>query len=399
MHYNNFHVESGLLKQLDQKQKQIGEYLLNCNLDYTDRIGIMDGLSGMVLAFSLYYRNTGDERFFDKMNEAMDLIYDKIYSGNAPIVTYCSGIAGYAWLILYLKENELIEVDLGDYLSDIDKFLLQYAIIMIENKQFDPLHGVVGIGFYFLKRGNFSIIEKIIEALYHDRKEINGYLTWSWIKDGNEIADFGLAHGIPGALFFLYKCYIKKFSPQKCSEMIRNNVSFMLKHINISGTPSYFPSSIECVQKKQFDGKQNFSRLAWCYGDLTALYVLLKMSQSFPLEVDFNNMLEQVSERKNYSETLVRDAGFCHGTSGIAQIFNRLYHETGNTCFKETAIYWMERTLLWGTQTEGIAGYVFTENQNIPPLDVLVGISGVALTLLSFLNPKLINWDESMFLS
>ena len=85
MNLKPIQIDPVLLKQLDQKQKQTGEYLLSCNIDYTDRVGIMDGLSGVALALSLFYRTTGDERYYNKMNEAIDLICEKMHTGKSPI--------------------------------------------------------------------------------------------------------------------------------------------------------------------------------------------------------------------------------------------------------------------------------------------------------------------------
>jgi len=390
-----------ILSQVGQKQRQIGEYLLTCDLDYTDNIGIMDGLAGLGLTLSLYYRNTGDERYFDKMNQIIDLLQEKIYSGKVYNVSYCSGLAGFAWMIVYLKETELIEVDADDYLSEIDRVLLRNLILMIETKEFDPLHSAVGMGFYFLKRENHFAIENIIDGLYNDRKNIGGHLTWSRIDKNNntEIVDFGLAHGIIGPLVFLYKCYLKNISSSKCGEMIRDTISFLLNYMNLSGTPSFFPSSVDFDKMIQYGSKQNFSRLAWCYGDLTAFSILLKISHVFPVQIDIIKMLEHVAQRKNYAETLVKDAGLCHGASGIAHIFNRLYQETGKISFEKAANYWLKRTLLFGNEADGITGYAFNENPNPSPLDLLVGISGVGLALTSFQNPELNNWDESIFLT
>jgi len=400
MDIKTIHIGKELLIRADQKQRQIGEYLLSCNLDYTDRVGIMDGLAGVGLLLSMFYRHTNDERYLDRLNQAVDLMNKKIYMGKTTITSYCSGIAGYAWLIVYLKENDLIEVDLDDYLSDIDRVLSQSVMSMIERKEFDQLHGAVGIGFYFLKRGNMKIVETIIDGLYKNRKNIGGHMTWSYFHNAKnaEIVDFGLAHGIPGILYFLHKCYTKKVLTEKCTEIIRESLSFLFNYFNFSGIPSYFPSLIDFDKIMQHDNQQNSSRLAWCYGDLTLFCVLLQTAQDFPTETDIIKTLENVAKRKSFEETHINDSGFCHGVVGIAQIFHRLYHNTGNTCFEETAKFWLEKTLSVGNATDGFLGYVYTDNKNKQPLEILVGISGVGLVLLSFLNPELINWDESLFL-
>jgi len=395
------HIDNELFFQLKTKHEQIAEYLLGCKFDFTNDVGVMTGLSGVSLLLSLYYQYTSDERYLEKLSQSIELINEKIKNGQGMMPTYCQGIAGYAWLINYLKENDLLEVDIEDYFAEIDSYLYQQLLFMLETKNFDPLHGAVGMGFYFIKRENVSAIEFIIDGLYNNRIPISHHLSWI-MKDfisKKDSLNFGLAHGIPGVLLFLYKCFQKNISVQKCREMIRENISLLLKFINLSGTPSYFPCTIDFNEIMQYDLQHNRSRLAWCYGDLGVFYLFSHLSIDFPAPMDIYHILEQVAKRRSDEETLVSNAAFCHGTSGIAHLYHRFFLKTGNPCFEETCNYWLKRTLSLGNNPEGAAGFVFTENRNILPLDLLNGISGIGFVLLSFMNPELIHWDESMFLS
>src|SRR4029453_2615946 len=45
------------------------------------------------------------------------------------------------------------------------------------------------------------------------------------------------------------------------------------------------------------------------------------------------------------SETGVVNACFCHGAAGLAHIYNRMYHATGESKLGAAAQYWLERTL------------------------------------------------------
>lgn len=401
MNSNNLYINKKLLYQLNQKQEEIGEYLLNCDLDYTNDVGIMSGLAGVGLTLSLYYRNTSDERFLDKLEQTIELINKKIKAGNDIVSSYAHGIAGYAWLIIYLKENNIIEVDLNDYFFEMDDFLYCQLMLMLEAKQYDSLHKAIGIGYYFLKRGKNEVIEQIINELYNNRKTINGYATWTRYDQKNykDVIDLGFAHGIPGKLFFLFKCYLKQISTKKCGEMIRENVAFIISFMNLSGTPSYLPYNIEIDQIKKFNSKSNWSRLAWCYGDLSALYVLQLLPSFLPAQLNVNDMLEHVAERRDAAATDANITGICHGSSGVAHIFFRMFLKTGNHCFEEACHYWLKKTLSLGNEPTGIIGHVFPENYNSQPLDLLIGISGISTVILSFLNPDLISWDESIFLS
>ena len=54
---------------------------------------------------------------------------------------------------------------------------------------------------------------------------------------------------------------------------------------------------------------------------------------------DIVGMLENVAKRRLEIETFVIDMGFCHGTSGIAIIFDKIYNHTGKNVFLETSKY------------------------------------------------------------
>jgi len=389
MNSRKLHIDKDLLFDLEQKQEQIGAYLLNCRLDTVDSIGLMDGLAGICLVLSLYYRNTSDEKFLNKLEQTLDTINKRINLLKDIESSYAHGIAGYAWLIIHLKENDLIEINIDNYLSEIDEYLLKNLLLMIQRKEYDTIHAAVGMGFYFLKRKNEEVVGRIIDGLYHDRISINGFTTWSRknLKTHKEEVDFGLAHGIQGIMIFLYKCYMKHILTQKCSEMVSDNISFIINYMNLSGTPSFFPNTIGCNQIIQHDRKQNWSRLGWCYGDLSALYILFLISSNLPVQIDTINMLEQLAQRRSNGITDLPIVELCHGTTGIAYIFYRLFRKTGKHSFENACYYWIERTLL------------LEREQEVTSPGLLNGISGVASVFLSFINPDLISWDESIFLT
>jgi hypothetical protein len=401
MNVTTLQINREFLFQLNQKCDQIGTYLLHCKFDETNDIGLLDGLAGVGLLLSLYYRKTFNEKYLNKLEQIIEIINNMIQLRKDIKYSYDQGIAGYGWLLVYLKENDILEIDLDDYLAEMDNYLYQRLMFLISEKEYDPLYGAVGIGFYFIKRRNAGAVESIIDGLYRNRKNVNGYHV-SCRKNlhthCNDI-DFGMAHGIPGILVFMYKCYLKHFSFQKCSEMIWDHINFMISCLNDSGSPSYFRYAIGIDQIKHFDKKQNRSRLGWCYGDLSALYVLFQLSGNFTLNINVIDMLEHVAQRKSEAETDVYMAGLCHGTSGIAHLFFRLFLQTDNHYFKDACSYWLKKTLFLGNKQVGAVGFDLhnSPNDNLPSL--LLGISGVGSVFVSFLNSELINWDESIFLS
>lgn len=91
------------------------------------------------------------------------------------------------------------------------------------------------------------------------------------------------------------------------------------------------------------------------------------------------------------------DGGLCHGSSGIARIFSRMFHNTKIKEFKDTSDYWIKQTLFMSKYSDGLCG--FKANGKTLEYGLLSGISGIALTMLSFLIEEDIFWDECLLLS
>jgi lantibiotic modifying enzyme len=114
-------------------------------------------------------------------------------------------------------------------------------------------------------------------------------------------------------------------------------------------------------------------------------------------------ILLKTTEIREWSEAKVLDAGLCHGTSGIAHIYNRAYKYTGIEKFKVSAIYWFEQTLKMAAFDDGLAGYKTYRapefggfcNEN----GFLTGIAGIGLAMISAVSDIEPVWDRALLLS
>jgi hypothetical protein len=81
----------------------------------------------------------------------------------------------------------------------------------------------------------------------------------------------------------------------------------------------------------------------------------------------------------------VVDASICHGSAGLAHIFNRLYQATGQSVFRSAAEEWLQHLVeTWCPDAE-------------PGL--LTGAAGVGLVLLAASTPHEPRWDRLFLLS
>src|ERR1019366_326222 len=159
------------------------------------------------------------------------------------------------------------------------------------------------------------------------------------------VYDLGLAHGQAGILYFLGKCYVAGIQPAHCRELIVGGCKFFNNMIQDHTTAgSFFTYSI---LTSEYDNRKKYpvrSRLAWCFGDLGILHTLVLVSGWIEVAdsyIQYKQMLLATAERRDPGNTIIEDAQFCHGASGVGYLFLSLHKLCGNPAFKEAADYWM----------------------------------------------------------
>jgi hypothetical protein len=102
----------------------------------------------------------------------------------------------------------------------------------------------------------------------------------------------------------------------------------------------------------------------------------------------------------------ISDAQVCHGSAGVAHIFNRLYHLTGDIRCRDRAVYWIEQTLAMRVPASGVGGYSARTKPDPkgpsvwePTPAFLDGATGIALSFLAALTPVEPQWDRMLCLS
>ena len=281
----------------------------------------------------------------------------------------------------------------------------------INKGDYDYLHKALGIGLYFLsKKENKSSINieyLLIKLERNAERDLNG-LKWKSFnqQENKEVYNLSLSHGIASIITFISQIYKNSIAVNnRTNKLLCEAVSFLLACKSIvpnSYNGSFFPSYVSANDGINKSG----SRLAWCYGDLGIGIALWQASQVLlnkewaKIAID---VLLQTTLRQDPNKEHVIDAGFCHGSSGIAHIYNRMYQYTGNNAFKEAAIYWINDTLSKATFSNGLAGYKawhLPEHGGwVNESGLLEGIAGIGLVLLSTICEIEPKWDECFLLS
>lgn len=404
------HTEKQLQEQIAAKLRLMGDHYTDAytNEQFLDNFSLLPGRAGCLLLQGIFLQLSGDTRYREAMLKAEAFMMDKINTASRLSSAFCDGLAGWGWLMIYLKEHGILNDFDDSLLEEVDEAVAGNLDAMLDNGNYDLFYGTLGMGLYFLKRKKTRIVEQILHHLSENAVKDEDEMKWIQFRPVTSAQpryDLGLPHGITGILHFINKCYRQDVLPALCETLLKKGIAFFQNNIqDEEKAGAFFPYWIATA--KYADRKNNLvrSRIAWCYGDLNILYTLLQVSRTVKdkaLENTLIKMLLRTCERRAPTETDIEEAGFCHGASGVAYIFLKLFRQTGLPAFKETADYWYQQTCDLGIE-QGPAGYLFHSGQElgIPVSGILEGLGGVTLSFLAYLHPELgENWDECLFLS
>ncbi len=403
-------THSLLLKKL----AQISEVLKN-NYQTKEDIGVLGGISGIALFQFYYSKLIQDESQADLGVTLLTSVIEKINNGYS-FHTFCSGIAGAAWAIELLQEEEFVSVDCDELLSGLDDFLIDTIKNMEEDQNFyDFLHGILGIGFYFLKRYQNTTLDTLknkykntllaIVSLLQKRSQRKGdYVTWeSYLirSEGIKGYNLSLAHGITSILNFLSRLVVYDDFKSSTYTLLHEAVGYILSlKIKDTACTYSYPSWMTTDHKNS-----ETSRLAWCYGDLGVSITLWRVGKALNHDRYKNEALEIVqhaAKRRDLNEAGVKDAGLCHGAYGIMHMYSYMYAETQDPICKEAMDFWMDQALEMATQEEKYAGYPKWVGGEQPvwqlELNLLEGLAGIGLSIISYLAPFKTKWDQCLLI-
>lgn len=357
-------------------------------------VGLLTGFAGSIFAQACVFEFTQKKEDRDNVINNVNRIIDEIINSDEIETVYSIGLSGFARLLYLLKPILNNDQEIDDILDEIDEVLEEDMGRLIHQKNFDLIHGAIGIAIYLLERGKKEKVELLILSLENSKIEIDNEIKWSRFDPythNTDIYDFGFAHGMSSYLFFFVKCYQNGLNQKICKNLIYGLIkTYNNNQINFEKNNSFFPAVVKCEDYKNKGSIK--TRLAWCYGDLTILNSILLAAIEFKDEVLYQKVLDELiitSTRKTFDETFVQDAGFCHGTAGLSSIYFNIYELTNNETFKEAAQFWINESIKYSKDKDSICGYSFNlgENKYGSNISLLSGIAGVLASLIAAVNP------------
>ncbi|QNR83656.1 hypothetical protein H9N25_17150 [Pedobacter riviphilus] len=377
------------------------EHIYQETLQIEKDISLYNGECGLSLFGVLYSKHFRKNHLSSEIINNLQYLLNKSFDGG--FKTLCSGKTGINWYFSYLNEIGYLGIEDKREVCSDDLILSKIALFWIEIGNFDFLHGALGIAYYLLKSKSILVnfFEKFFEHLFFLMKNKDNmiyHFDFNTFRPDKTRINLGLAHGITSILKFSVECYKSNICKERALDLMSKVTYFFLSSTNTFQDKSIFPSIIVLGTNIN-----QASRLAWCYGDLTIAFVLYQAGVEMKDQkiIDFSLAIFAKSrDRRNPKENQVVDAGICHGTSGIAHIYNKMWKLTGHQKFKDECEFWIDETLNYGTYQDTISGfkkYDPVQEKYVASKGLLEGSAGIGLVLISFLTGDC-SWDSCMML-
>ena len=400
-------VNRSLAKQVDTIARQLHDKKTELN-----ETGLLGGKAGIVLLFAYLAKLFPEKGYLTNTLQYLDELSDALANEELDH-NMSGGVAGIAFVFQHLRNMDLLDKSNDLNLSELDEFIDRGVDNDFINSNWDPLHGMTGLGIYFLERnketGETKYLEKIVDHLAALRVTVGEYKVWitpGYEKISNDNYNFGMAHGMPGVLSFLAQVYARGIKQKEIEELISSCLPFLLQQELREDAVCCFPTTIDVVLKEKEEN--SYSRHAWCYGDLCMANALVHcgnaLQQHNPMAIRWRNKGMEVAlktTQRNFENAGCTEAPFCHGTLGLVHQYNRFYRLTGNEVFKYASDYWLQITQEhFYKPGEGAGGYyfrTFNKEQDIFEMTaqygLLEGSAGIALVYLSCLYTIDPDWD------
>lgn len=377
--------------------------LLEAELSEREYINLLSGKQGITLFLYLKALHNNSSTYINKIEELLVTAFNSL---NKVELTpnYCTGIAGFLFNLKFLEKNQVICFDkkMKHYEKLLNSYLDVKYLSYLKKRNYDFLHGAEGILYYFINNDiKREQIDNYLLGLDKTKVEIKGRgIAWRSnisIKEGNKrVFNLGLAHGMSSTIMLLSKILVLECNADKklAKELLKGVIEFFfserLSENYISTFPNYSSLDQEVVD----------SRLAWCYGDLGVCLALLQAG----IALDDKELVHDVTEiclktlnRKEESETKIKDAGLCHGSSGVAMIYSKFYQLTNNAKFEKASIFWIDQTLKLAQFKDGMAGFkTWTSEGYKSDYNLLNGVAGIGLVLLSNILNEKTQWQQCL---
>jgi len=354
--------------------------------------------------FWAYASHALDEPFASAAYDAAlaDLVA-QVTAGGAHPMLYNEGLSGMGWALAHVID------DSDGLLARIDRSLLEHVAQPSWSGDHDLTQGLVGYGVYFLERLRGTEpadharegLERIVDHLAATAEHTADGARWFTRPDlmqphiralwPHGRYDCGMAHGSAGIVALLARAAALPDPPTAARALGHDAARWLIAQRQApSAIGGRFPALLVPAAPGAPFAPGEPSRSAWCYGDLGVAAALWSAEQHLGIAggLAHDTVLDGILRPTTHVN--IEDVALCHGSAGIAHLYNRFYQATRDPAFGDAARQWYAATVVTDT-LEALPGYALWGAHWHRLLD---GAMGVGLALFAAATRTEPAWDR-----
>ena len=363
-------------------------------------LSLFGGLGGEVIFLWELGHAYPEMAMQDAVDERLDIIQTYLPNLNHQL-SFGGGLSGIGWLFEFLLQQDEYSGEINEELE----LLLQRQLTDDWQGEYEFISGLLGYITFLQRRArgtqDITLLRKALQLLLRFSTHTPDGHAWATAVDSvysfnrqHPEFNLGLAHGVPGVIAALTSvCEHHQVLRAEFGEVLASCCRWLL-----SQTRGEKESGSRYAYSACTNGH---TRLGWCYGDLSNALVLgragklLKDGEVF----QFARELMLATGKRLEDDSGVRDAGICHGSSGIFLMYQQAAELFDAPELAGVARYWLEHTLTRFERNglEGFDKYSGADECYQPESGLLEGYTGIGLCLLSALGHTS-EWSECLLL-
>ncbi|NQX38195.1 Lanthionine synthetase C-like protein [Pedobacter steynii] len=380
-------------------------------LAHNDQAGnsLYSGKLGSILYFFEAGRIKG-EIFTDHAEALLAELFEEMNAAETVFTDFslANGYVGLPLLVNYLVKEGFIDLGVDQEFYDLDLLIAEKAFLELTKDNTDFLYGTIGHLHYFSQRNLSPFIKDLLQRMLKeifkreiiDEQGLRIKNAFYHKKEGEEeFINLGLAHGNLSLGLILLNLIDRDPDFSWLIPKAKLMADYLICKLSYKTGDderirSLFPSIINNEGLAIF----NNIPVAWCYGDLAVCLFLYELGR-LSGDQSYHHKAEEIG-LFSFSETaihreVVDNPFFCHGTSGIAQLYKSLYNISGNPIYLKAYELWIGWT--WEMME---SNYLREPPELLPSsevLSVIEGFVGVALVLNGY-QTEIDRWSSIFIL-
>ncbi|OMP81116.1 lanthionine synthetase LanC family protein [[Flexibacter] sp. ATCC 35208] len=316
------------------------------------------GLAGYTLFYSYYAKYKQDDTYLDLamkyLEEGLAFLngdFRRVYATDS----LDNHLGQIGRMLLFLRETNLLNIDIDDFLINIDEALATLMVSKIDMGDFDYNSGALAAGHYFMYRiqtnpavavNLVTLVRGLRDKAYTDE---DGDYYWKSPSIHDRVY-IGISHGSAAIMNIVSSVMEAGIEVKICEDILKRTAHFVSKQIRTQVRGIFPLMWNDKVEPKQF---------AMCYGDLGTAYGLYRAAGALR-DTSVKEQAERALEDcllRSREDNLTLDAGYVYGAAGLAATFEKVYEKTNDVRYLERADYWYEQIPFYGLHGGPYAGY------------------------------------------